>query len=232
MLNGPLRLVYQLMGNGQERNPIRRQRVFRDRTNPLDVYNDAEFRERFRFRREDVLNLCEDIGDAIDVSMRQGSLPVSMQILIALRYFACGSFQIVIGDLFGVHRSTVSRVVDRVSRVVSGQLNNYVRMPSAVEATENAQRFYQMANFPNVFGCIDCTHVPILTPTVNEAEYVDRRGDHSLNCQLLCGPDLRVYNCVVNWPGSVHDARILRESQLFKVSVCVLHLIHLILPMK
>jgi len=33
--------------------------------------------------------------------------------------------------------------------------------------------------------------------------------------QVMCDADLRITNCVAKWPGSVHDARILRESPLF-----------------
>ena len=33
--------------------------------------------------------------------------------------------------------------------------------------------------------------------------------------QVICDADLTIVNCVVKWPGSVHDARILRESALY-----------------
>ena len=33
--------------------------------------------------------------------------------------------------------------------------------------------------------------------------------------QVVCDSDLMIINCITKWPGSVHDARILRESALF-----------------
>jgi len=33
--------------------------------------------------------------------------------------------------------------------------------------------------------------------------------------QVICDSDLKIINCIAKWPGSVHDARILRESTLF-----------------
>jgi len=33
--------------------------------------------------------------------------------------------------------------------------------------------------------------------------------------QIVCDADLKIINCVAKWPGSVHDARILRESRIF-----------------
>ena len=34
---------------------------------------------------------------------------------------------------------------------------------------------------------------------------------------MICDADLVFINCVVKWPGSVHDARVLRESAVFDV---------------
>jgi hypothetical protein len=79
------------------------------------------------------------------------------------------------------------------------------------------EQFYKLAQFPKVVGCLDCTHVRILAPSVNEAEFVNRKGKHSINCQLICDAQLVITNCVINWPGSVHDSRILRESSIWRV---------------
>ncbi|KAJ4935322.1 hypothetical protein JOQ06_016858, partial [Pogonophryne albipinna] len=68
---------------------------------------------------------------------------------------------------------------------------------------------------PNTIGVIDCTHVHIQAPRQREWEYVNRKGRHSINVQLVGDADLAITNCVVRWPGSVHDARIFRESRLF-----------------
>ena len=32
---------------------------------------------------------------------------------------------------------------------------------------------------------------------------------------MICDADLRIVNCIAKWPGSIHDSRILRESELF-----------------
>ncbi|XP_025079578.1 putative nuclease HARBI1 [Pomacea canaliculata] len=48
-------------------------------------------------------------------------------------------------------------------------------------------------------------------------EFVNRRGYHSINCQLICDANLVITHCVINWPGSVHDSRILRESSIWQL---------------
>ncbi|KAK7095731.1 hypothetical protein V1264_005102 [Littorina saxatilis] len=141
-----------------------------------------------------------------------------MQLMVALRFYATGCFQQVVGDIFGIDKTTVSRIIEKVSRAFSVRLNEFVRLPTPLqEADQTIAKFYQKADFPNVVGCIDCTHVQILAPTENEHVYVNRKGRHSINVQLVCDADLIIINCVVNWPGSVHDSRILRESNIFQL---------------
>ena len=41
-----------------------------------------------------------------------------------------------------------------------------------------------ISGFPNVIGCIDGTQVPIMAPAINEADYVNRKGNHSINVQV------------------------------------------------
>ncbi|XP_057667254.1 putative nuclease HARBI1 [Diorhabda carinulata] len=75
-----------------------------------------------------------------------------------------------------------------------------------------AQQFFNIAGFPSVCECVDGTLVNIDAPTENETAYVDRHVYHSLNCMMVCGPNFQVYVVNANWPGSVHDARVLRNS--------------------
>lgn len=42
-----------------------------------------------------------------------------------------------------------------------------------------------VSGFPNVVGCVDGTHIKIKAPNVNEGEYVNRTGFHSLNVQVI-----------------------------------------------
>ena len=40
--------------------------------------------------------------------------------------------------------------------------------------------------FPNVIGAVDCTHIRLKRPSgPNEADFVNRKGFHSLNVQVL-----------------------------------------------
>ena len=43
---------------------LRRERIFRDRSNPLDAYDDVDFVHRFRLRRHQVLNLIDQYAES------------------------------------------------------------------------------------------------------------------------------------------------------------------------
>lgn len=45
-----------------------------------------------------------------------------------------------------------------------------------------------VSGFPNVVGCVDGTQIKIKAPNVNEGEYVNRKGFHSLNVQVIFFP--------------------------------------------
>ncbi|KAI5639211.1 DDE superfamily endonuclease domain-containing protein [Phthorimaea operculella] len=68
---------------------------------------------------------------------------------------------------------------------------------------------------PMVVGCIDGTLVEIDAPHQNEDQFVDRHQNHSINCMAVCGPRGEFYYVSARWPGSVHDSRVLRNSNLY-----------------
>jgi hypothetical protein len=47
-----------------------------------------------------------------------------------------------------------------------------------------------------------------------EYAYVNRKGKHSLNVQLICDVNFKIMNVVARWPGSTHDSRILENSAI------------------
>ena len=82
----------------QER-ALRRERVFRDRSNPLGLLPASEVKRRFRFSPETIMELVHIIGPSIEhpTARNHALQPVEM-ILILLRFLSCGTFQLVIGD--------------------------------------------------------------------------------------------------------------------------------------
>ncbi|XP_047502729.1 putative nuclease HARBI1 [Penaeus chinensis] len=80
-----------------------------------------------------------------------------------------------------------------------------------VEAKQLWQRKYK---FPTAIGVIDCTHVGILKPKLHGDEYINRKGKSTLNVQATCDAKEMFTSVDISWPGSVHDSRIWRNSQV------------------
>lgn len=120
----------------------------------------------------------------------------------------------VCGDLFNISQPTVCRIINEVSEKLARKFPDFVFFPPN-NAEKNAvkTKFQEMAIFPNVIGCVDCTHVPIISPGGQTAEqYRNRKGYFSLNVQVVAGPQLEVLDAVIRWPGSTHDSRIFSNS--------------------
>ena len=84
------------------------------------------------------------------------------QLLITLRFYATGSFQLVVGDLFAVDKSTVCRTVHRVTSAIAALRQKYVSFPAAgQEQHDIMQLFHSKSGLPGVLAAIDCTHIPL-----------------------------------------------------------------------
>lgn len=120
----------------------------------------------------------------------------------------------VCGDLLNISQPTVCRIVNEVSELLARQFPNCVGFPQANnERNAVKNEFLGMAAFPNVIGCIDCTHVPIISPGGHNAEqFRNRKGYFSVNIQAVAGPQLEIFDAVIRWPGSTHDSRIFSNS--------------------
>ena len=200
----------------QHQNNIRRNRIFRDRLNPLDAYNDIEIIRRYRLSRQLILDLYDQIGLELEpLTHRNHSIPGMLQIFCTLRFYACGSFQVVVGDGIGIHKSSVSRIIARVTEKICRLRNMYIKFPKRREDITIAKElFHDIAGFPHVIGAIDGTHISIKTPKEDEQRYVSRKGGHTLNILASCDANLIFTYIVAKYPGATNDAFIWANCNL------------------
>ena len=155
----------------RRRRVLRINRIFRDRSQPFDAWDDDKQFSKFRFRRQDILSITDDIEGDADIAHRTGSLSPLLQVLVTLRYYASGSFQDVCGELIGIDQSTVSRTVTRVTDTFLRQVPTRVKLPDQRRADRTKAKFYQTNGFPNVIVCIDWTQIRIQGPSAIEHEF-------------------------------------------------------------
>ena len=197
---------------------LRRERVFRDRHNPFDCYDEENFRLRYKLTKSCANSLISQIrADIASPTLRSFAVSPELQTFIFLRFLATDQFYHEVGDIHGFSPSTVCRIIVRISNAIAALSSTYIKMPESQEEVDSTKLdFYRIANFPGVLGAIDCTHVRLLfnVPPENAAMYINRHHWYSLNVQVVCDARYRITNIVARWQGSIHDSRIWNNCRL------------------
>lgn len=190
----------------------RNEKVYKERIN-FDECSD--FVQRFRLSPKTVNYVWEKIRFNIEPNTKRSNfLSSKEQLLTCLRFLSTNGFYHIIRDAHGPSESSVCRIVKRVVRAINSTFfKEVIRWPE--NCNNFALEFLNQGGMPCVAGIIDGTHVNIKRPSHNEVAFVNRHGKHSLNVMVVCGPRYQFVYCNSSWPGSVNDARILRNSNLF-----------------
>lgn len=137
-----------------------------ERANYFETMDDITFRKRFRLSKEAVQNLLVHIENRLEFPMDLNNCvsPIN-QLLTTLRLYSTGGHLDTVADFAGMHLSTVSRIVVRVSEAIAELAPLYINMPTDINTiTKTQQNFYDTAAFPKCIGAIDCTHFRISSP--------------------------------------------------------------------
>ena len=190
-----------------------RERVSKEKLR-LENLSEEEVFSTTRFPRSAVQDLRTLLHNDLQRATRHSNaLTVDTQLLTALQFYSTGSFQWMVGRSTGMSQTAVSKVVDGVTQALCKLAKVAITFPTNQrEITANKLAFNNIAGFPNVVGCIDCTHIRIKAPSEAEDAFVNRKGMHTVNVQAVCDPNMKVLNLVAKWPGSAHDAFIWRNS--------------------
>ncbi|XP_066603005.1 putative nuclease HARBI1 [Prorops nasuta] len=193
----------------------RRSKKIRLRMNWYAIYDDIDFQSRFRLRKEHFELLLNTIGCSL-ICRRQWNDAISptTQLLIALRFYATGSFLIIIGDFSGVSKNSATKIVHRVSNAIAKLSKEFIKFPMQQDDIIQTQaRNFKQAGFIRVLGAIDCIHIRIQSYGGENAElFRNRKGFFSLNVQAIVNSKLQFMDIVARWPGSSHDATIFNNS--------------------
>lgn len=121
-----------------------------------------------------------------------------------------------VGDLSGVHQTTVGKIIAKVSEAIASLYPHFIRFPTSDEEVLYTQAsFFKIAKFPRCVGALDCTHVRIKNPGGTRAEtFRNRKGYFSYNVQAVCDANLCFTDIVARWPGSCHDSTIFNNSRI------------------
>ncbi|RLU26686.1 hypothetical protein DMN91_000483 [Ooceraea biroi] len=184
--------------------------------NVIYEYNDTEFRENFRLTRTTFNYLLYILREELEGESNLGNvtIPAEKQLYIALYVLGIPDSYRSIVTKFDVGKATAWRAVQRVVHVLCNYRNHFIRWPNEREANECSRVLQMQYGFPGVIGALDGTHINISTPAQDSQSYINWKGKHSIQLQVVCNHKLQFVHCYTGLPGSVHDMRVFKYSGL------------------
>ena len=152
----------------------------------------------------------------------------SQMLAVVLWRLASGNSVRTTASQFGCSESSVVRWTDIVCNCIFDASEGSFGLPPIGSRrqqetfeyfrAESAKSSASGHGFPRARGAIDCTHILLQRAPAGTSDplaFMDRKGHYSMQVQAVCDEDMVFLDVLVGWPGSVHDARILRNSELF-----------------
>ncbi|KAH9373063.1 hypothetical protein HPB48_019045 [Haemaphysalis longicornis] len=174
-----------------------------------------------------VVHIMRDGGVAVDGVGRQcmedRRMSAEKTFLIGLTYLAMQITMNHIADKFDVAESSVQNNLNRLLDFLFSISEEIIRCPAETERERSFQAFRTMAKtksgkqgLPNVIGCIDGCHIEIPKPAVSEHSYYNCKKYHSILLQGICNERKEFIDVFAGYPGSTHDARVLKKSFFYE----------------
>ncbi|XP_062845912.1 putative nuclease HARBI1 [Trichomycterus rosablanca] len=185
----------------------------------IETVSDEFLLTTFGFPREFIYYLVELLNDSLlRRTQRSRAISPYVQILAALGFYTSGSFQSKMGDAIGISQASMSRCVSNVTKALIEKATEFIGFNRDEATTQQSkEEFYRVAGIPNVIGVVDCAHIAIKAPNAEDTSYVNRKGFHSINCQLVCDARGLLLSAETHWPGSLTDRAVFNQSKVFKL---------------
>ena len=148
------------------------------------------------------------------------AISIEKRIAVAIWRLSTGNSYRTASKVFGVAKSTVIKATQEFIRELLQFSQHFIHFPeSELETAIAIEKFSESVDcdLPQVVGAIDATHVQILAPA-NESrvDYFSRKQKYTIVSQGVVGANLIFLDFVTGFPGSIHDSRALRATELFR----------------
>ena len=133
------------------------------------------------------------------------------------KVLACGLLRLAhgnsyetIGPALNVGRTTAIEALYELR-------NEYIKFPTTVAETMACiETFTDKSRLPNIVGAIDGTHTKIISPRDSAVNCFSRNQHHDFIMQAVADGKGLFLDFAAGYPGSLHDARVYRNSSLYK----------------
>lgn len=187
------------------------------------VYNETQFRRRFRMRRPLFLKIVEALSGwdeyftlRPDALNRPGFSPIH-KCTVAIRQLAYGGSADQLDEYLKMGESTGVECLKKfVKGIIEVYGEEYLRRPT-VQDVERLLEIGERRGFPGMLGSIDCMHWHWgKCPNARKGQYT--RGDHGVPTIILeavASHDRWIWHAFFGVAGSNNDINVLSHSDLF-----------------
>ena len=176
------------------------------------------WKEHFRVTRETFEYLCDLVRANLQKQHTRFGVPVSVEerVGLALWRLATRNSYRSCGLQFGLGKSTAKIICSEFEQAVFDLKDCFITFPLTNEKIgEKIEEFEELYGIPQIVGAIDGCHIEINAPPQNHEDYFNRKQHYSVNLQAIVDAKLKFIHATVGYPGSIHDARVLRLSGLY-----------------
>ncbi|XP_055904676.1 uncharacterized protein LOC129940385 [Eupeodes corollae] len=187
----------------------------------IESFSEEDFKSHFRLRRSTIERLITSYSQhylSLHAVNRGGRIKIGCrkEVFMYIWYISNTVTFRQLANLFGVTKSSSWVVVNRVCKWLVSKGQDYIKWPQGNAVTENCRKFEEKKRIPGVLGAIDCTHITIVAPKIDKVCYYNRKHKFTIILQAVVDADKKFIDISCGEPGSLHDSRVLRRSQLFK----------------
>ena len=173
------------------------------------------WKRHFRVSRQTFDYLCRIVSLDIqrqNTRVRQ-AIPVQKRVAIVLWRLGSGNSYRSTGITFGIGKSSAIKICHSFSEAINRRKNDFIFFPNHEDdVQETINKFAEKVDL----GAIDGTHVEIKAPLLSPADCCNRKQKYSIVTQAVAGSRMLLMDISTGWPGSIHDARVLRLSRIFR----------------
>ena len=179
---------------------------------------DSLWKVHFRVTRSTFNALCDLVRGDLQKQHTRMRSPVSVEERVAagLWRLATGDSFKSCGLQFGIGMSTAKTICAEFELCLFRLKDQFIKFPlTRQELQELMDEFEEEYGIPQIVGAIDGCHIEINAPPDNHEDYFNRKQHYSVNLQAIANCELKFIHVSFGYPGSIHDARVLRLSGLF-----------------
>lgn len=156
--------------------------------------------------------LCNKLEPLLRKKSKRKTISVLKRIGITLiKLRTCGELRGVARD-FGVARLTACKIINEVCVAICKTFP--IEFLTGEKLQEIADGIIDKGILPGCCGALDGSFIK--APIDNAKDFYCRKQCYAILLQVVVDSSTSFINVTVGWPGSVHDARVFRNSKLYR----------------